>query len=47
MILMGDFHQFEPVGKPHEALYSQPIAGRTEKKRLPWDVTFICNLTRW
>ncbi|KIM80513.1 hypothetical protein PILCRDRAFT_525290 [Piloderma croceum F 1598] len=35
MILIGDFHQFEPVGKPHEALYSQPIAGRTERKRLP------------
>jgi len=32
MILTGDFHQFEPVGKPHEALYSQPMAGRTEKK---------------
>ena len=32
VILTGDFHQFEPVGRPHEALYSQPIPGRPEKK---------------
>ena len=32
VILTGDFHQFEPVGRPHKALYSQPIPGRPEKK---------------
>ena len=41
MILMGDFRQFKLVGKPHEALYSQSIAGRTENKRLLWDITLF------
>lgn len=32
VILLVDFHQFEPVGNPHESLYSQPRPGRTEKQ---------------
>ena len=32
VILLGDFHQFAPVGNPREALYRRAQPGRTEKK---------------
>lgn len=31
LILIGDFHQFEPVANPRSSLYSQPRSDRKEK----------------